>query len=74
MTGFWHAIEASDAVHRVGWALLHSVWLGSAAAGLLAAADGALRRRSANESGLGSGCACPARAWWAPCTAAGKSR
>src|SRR4051794_33433262 len=56
MSEYWHAIEASDAARRLGWVLLHSVWLGSAAAGLLAAAEGVMRRRSANAR-YAAGCA-----------------
>src|SRR3954468_23437987 len=48
MSAFWHAIEASDVVRRIGWALVHSIWLGTAAAGALAVADRVLRRRAAN--------------------------
>ena len=48
MIGLWHAIKASDVAYRLGWTLLHSIWLGAAVAALLATTSLLLRRRSAN--------------------------
>ena len=49
--GIW----ASPMVYRVGWALIHSLWLGAAVAAVLAAVLVMLRRRSANARYL-AGC------------------
>ena len=48
-------IGGSPAVYRVGWALIHSLWLGAAVAAVLSAALVMLRRRSANARYL-AGC------------------
>jgi len=48
-------IQESGAVYRLGWVLLHTLWLGTAVAMLLAVAMVALRRRSANARYL-AGC------------------
>src|SRR5437763_5317428 len=56
MSRLWEAITASDLVYRLGWTLLHSIWLGALVAALLALATQPLRRRSANARYL-AGCA-----------------
>src|SRR4051794_26893875 len=48
MSGIWQAMTTSDPIRRLGWMLLHSIWIGVAAAGLLAILTVFLRRRSAN--------------------------
>ncbi len=40
--------QGSEAIHRLGWTLLHTLWLGAAVAVLFIAAMLILRRRSAN--------------------------
>lgn len=52
---FLHAIQASDTAYRLGWALLHTLWLGAGVAVLFATAMRLLRRRSANARYL-AGC------------------
>ncbi|HUX15042.1 MAG TPA: M56 family metallopeptidase, partial [Phycisphaerae bacterium] len=47
LTHLLRTFAGSDAVYRLGWTLLHSLWLGVAVAIALAAALGILRRRSA---------------------------
>lgn len=47
MTG-WDNMLTSATMHRVGWALMHFLWQGAAAAVLVAAAMWVLRRRSPN--------------------------
>ena len=42
------AICRSDAAYRLGWALIHTLWLGTALAATFAVAMAVLRRRSAN--------------------------
>ncbi len=56
MNQMWHLLMGSQVVHRLGWVLLHSMWLGAAVAALLAASDSVLRRRSAHARYL-AGCA-----------------
>ena len=56
MSELWQTMMASDVVHRLGWVLLHSIWLGTAVAVMLAASQFILRRRSANARYL-AGCA-----------------
>ena len=46
------ALIRGDMVHRLGWTLVHSVWLTAAVAALLAVVQAALRRRSAQASTL----------------------
>ncbi|MHC4717130.1 MAG: hypothetical protein ACYS5V_09185, partial [Planctomycetota bacterium] len=48
MMDLLQTIQGSGTVCRLGWALLHTLWLGAAAAALLAIAMVVLRRRSAN--------------------------
>ena len=43
-----YALEQSGQIHRVGWGLVHSLWLGMAIAAVLAWALWCLRGRSAN--------------------------
>lgn len=50
------AIWGSPTVYRIGWALIHSLWLGAAVAAALAAVLVMFRRRSANARYL-AGCA-----------------
>src|SRR5438874_1306287 len=47
MNVIWQTITASDFAHRLGWALLHSLWLGTVTAALLALVNKVLPRRSA---------------------------
>jgi hypothetical protein len=56
MSDLWEAVTASDLAYRLGWVLVHSLWLGAAVAALLATAEFALRRRSAQSRYL-AGCA-----------------
>jgi len=42
------SIQGSEAVYRLGWTLLHTLWLGAAGAALLAMVLLVLRRRSPN--------------------------
>jgi len=48
MTELVRQIHGSATVYRLGWTLLHTLWIGAAAAALLAVALVVLRRRSAN--------------------------
>ena len=48
MIDFIKAFQGSEAIHRLGWTLLHTLWLGAAVAVLFIAAMLILRRRSAN--------------------------
>ncbi|HET6427050.1 MAG TPA: hypothetical protein VFJ30_01475, partial [Phycisphaerae bacterium] len=41
-------VQSSGTVYRLGWTLLHTLWIGAALVGLLAVALAVLRRRSAN--------------------------
>ncbi len=43
-----HTLLNSDAINRMGWALLHSLWLGAGISALLALTLRLLRRRSSN--------------------------
>jgi beta-lactamase regulating signal transducer with metallopeptidase domain len=43
-----HALLTSDAVYRLGWALLHSIWLGAGVFAVLTLMMGLLRRGPAN--------------------------
>ncbi len=56
MNTLWQMLMASDVVHRLGWVLVHSTWLGAAVAVLLAASQWIMRRRSANARYV-AGCA-----------------
>src|SRR6267142_2970514 len=56
MSELWQTMMTSDVVHRLGWVLLHSIWVGAAVALLLAASQFILRRQSANARYL-AGCA-----------------
>ncbi len=46
--GLLTGVQASGIVYRLGWTLLHTLWLGAGVAALLAMAMLVLRRRSAN--------------------------
>ncbi len=48
MIDFIKAFQGSEAIHRLGWTLLHTLWLGAAVAVLFIAAMLILRRCSAN--------------------------
>ncbi|HET6429951.1 MAG TPA: M56 family metallopeptidase, partial [Phycisphaerae bacterium] len=48
MMNLLREIQGSGTVCRLGWTLLHTLWIGAAMAGLLAAALAVLRRRSAH--------------------------
>jgi len=47
MNALWQTITTSSPIRQLGWALIHSIWLGALAGLALAAAQPLLRRRTA---------------------------